>query len=45
MQSKKEKYTEATPEEAAVYVDTKNEYGVGYLEYPDWGDEDEDEDW
>ena len=38
----KEQYTEATPEEAAVYVDTKNEYGHGSLEYPDWDDEDED---
>jgi len=38
----KEQYTEATPEEAAVYVDTKNEYGHGSLEYPEYDDEDED---
>ena len=33
-------YMEATPEEAAIYIETKNEFGYGSFEYPEY-DEDE----
>jgi hypothetical protein len=35
-------YTEATPEEAATYIETKDEFGYGSFEYPEF-DEDEEE--
>ena len=36
-------YTEATPEEAATYIETKDNLGMGSLEYPEWYFDDEDE--
>ena len=30
-----------TPEEAKTYVDTKNEFGYGSTEYPEFEDEEE----
>ena len=36
-------YTEATPEEAATYIETKDNLGMGVLEYPEWYFNDEDE--
>jgi len=34
-------YMEATPEEAAIYIETKNEFGYGSFEYPEMDEEDE----
>tara|TARA_R110002126_G_scaffold30326_1_gene99386 strand:+ start:23 stop:1456 length:1434 start_codon:yes stop_codon:yes gene_type:complete len=39
----REQYTEATPEEAAIYVQTKEEFGYGSLEEPEF--EEEEDDW
>ena len=36
-------YTEATPEEAATYIETKDNLGMGALEYPEWYFDNEDE--
>ena len=34
-------FTEATPEEAATYVETKDTLGFGALEYPEWYEDEE----
>ena len=39
----REQYTEATPEEAAIYVQTKEDFGYGSLEEPEY--EEEEDDW
>ena len=39
----RDEYTEMTPEEAKTYVDTKNEFGYGSTEYPEFEDEEEEE--
>jgi 8-oxo-dGTP pyrophosphatase MutT (NUDIX family) len=34
-------FTEATPEEAATYIETKDNLGMGALEYPEWYEDEE----
>ncbi len=34
-------FTEATPEEAATYIETKDSLGFGALEYPEWYEDEE----
>ena len=42
-QADREQYTEATPEEAAIYAQTKEDFGYGSLEEPEY--EEEEDDW